>query len=458
MADYFAGYRVAGKQALATFLTLAVFLGGCSGTVPTASAPEPSAAQLHVFGPGLRVGRADAGPASPFLRSGPDGKLVMAWTEKEPGAPAGDAGGTSSGENANNHSHGSTAAAGTRAAFMAISADGGQTWSTPQRVNDRSENVQGDENLPKVAFGNQGKLYTAWSIPGAKGDKMRANIRFAHTDASGQFLPAVTLNEIPDVARFPALELSPDGTVYVAWIDRRVDAPAPRAIYLSRMDAAGKVMHTSTQIGGPSCECCRVVMAFADGGKRVHVAYRGKTDASIRDIVVQTSTDGGNTFGDPVVVSNDGWHIESCPHAGPVMATDAQGNLHITWFTQGSKPDEAGIYYTVSRDGGRTFAPRQLIQAANGPGALRSYLAVGAQGDVYLAWDNFLPGQDQTQIFFRHLAADGKTLSPVQQISQFDGNALRPSVSVSGDHVQVAWTEARGDDSWVVIKTAPIFR
>ena len=48
-----------------------------------------------------------------------------------------------------------------------------------KRVNSVKEAIQGEENGPKVAFGADNRAYVVWSIPGEKGDKTRANIRFA---------------------------------------------------------------------------------------------------------------------------------------------------------------------------------------------------------------------------------------------------------------------------------------
>ena len=68
-----------------------------------------------------------------------------------------------------------------RNALLAWSVDGGKTWSSPVRVNSAVEAVQGEENGPEVAFVDK-KAYVVWSIPGVKGDKTRANIRFAMDD------------------------------------------------------------------------------------------------------------------------------------------------------------------------------------------------------------------------------------------------------------------------------------
>jgi hypothetical protein len=442
------------RKSFLILLLAGLMLAGCGGsTALPGSGGQVSKAPDLTFGPALRPGRAEANPAWPFLRTGPDGRLYLIYTEvdRNAGAPAAaPADGSAAG-----HDH--SAGAGIRAAFLIASGDGGGTWTEPLRVNDQVENVQGDENEPKLAFGQNGQVYAAWSIPNAKGDKMRANIRWAMLDAQGKFTPAVTLNAVPDAARFAAMQTAPDGTLLAAWIDRRLDSPTPRQIYMTRLGPDGKVLTQNAQIADDSCECCRITLAFADGGRTVYIAYRQKTPENIRDIVIRKSTDGGATFGAPVKVSDDGWVIAGCPHAGAVMTTDSRGYVHVIWYTQGRNPDkETGIYYTVSKDGGATFAPRRLIAKAGGPEVLRPYLAVGEQGEVYLAWMNLQAEGEGTQIYFRTLSADGKTLSPVQQLSQAEGNAVWPYVTVSQDRAYVAWTETKGEASWIVLRSAPV--
>jgi hypothetical protein len=72
-------------------------------------------------------------------------------------------------------------------AFLAWSEDAGKAWSTPRRINSEVEAVQGEENGPKIAIGKNNRAYVVWSIPGEKGDKTRANIRFAMDDGKGGF-------------------------------------------------------------------------------------------------------------------------------------------------------------------------------------------------------------------------------------------------------------------------------
>jgi hypothetical protein len=436
------------RKSIAAVLLGALILAGCAGTGPAKSQPPPAGL---TFGPELRPGRPEASPAWPFMRIAPDGRLYLVWTEKDQthgAAPS------TTDNTAHNHNHAPDS--NLRAAYISASMDDGQTWSAPLRINDQPENVQGDENEAKIAFGKDGQLYTAWAIPDPTGNKMKATIRFSMLDQSGQFKPAQSLNEVPNAARFVALQTAPDGTVLAAWIDRRVDSPAPRQIDMTRLSPTGEVLTQNYQVADDSCECCRIMLAFADNGKTVYLSYRQKPANNIRNIVVRKSTDGGATFGAPVVVSDDGWEIAGCPHSGAVMATDARGNLHVIWFTMGRKPAEAGIYYSVSTDGGATFSKRQLVEAANGTGVLRPYLAVSEQGDVYVAWTNYVEGTEQTHIFFRHMPAGATAMSPVQQVSQAEGNAVWPNLAASEEKLYLSWTVQKEDATWVGLRVAPI--
>jgi hypothetical protein len=317
--------------------------------------------------------------------------------------------------------------------------------------------VQGEENGPKVAFDANNRAFVVWSIPGAKGDKTRANIRFAMEAGMVGFTEARTVNEIKDTARFPILESAPDGNLILAWIDRRVDNPKPRQLYLMRLSPEGKALTTSYSVGQGLCECCKLGVAFADRGKTVYIVDRQVDDDQIRNHVVRKSIDGGKTFAAPVVISNDGWQVPSCPHSGPSIGRDSRGKLHVTWFTLGRSEKEAGIYYSVSKDEGTSFAPRRLVHANTAPEILYSTLAVGSDDTVYLAWSN-LDSNNRAQVFLRTVSDDGRSWGLVQQVSNAKGNASRPVLAASKNQLHLAWTETDGEESRVVLRSATMAR
>ena len=63
---------------------------------------------------------------------------------------------------------------------------------------------------------------------------------------------------------------------------------------------------------------------------------------------------------------------------------------------------------------------------------------------------------EQVTDFVRSLAPDGKTWSPIQQISHAKANANRPALALSDHQLQVAWTETDGEQSRVVLKSAAL--
>jgi hypothetical protein len=80
---------------------------------------------------------------------------------------------------------------------------------------------------------------------------------------------------------------------------------------------------------------------------------------------------------------------------------------------------------------------------------------VGNDDRVYLAWSN-LDNDNKAQIYTRILAADGRTWSPVQQLSRAKGNAGRPVLALMKDQLHVAWTETDGEDSRIVLRSAKV--
>jgi hypothetical protein len=437
------------KLRRATLFTFCLALSACSSDLAAPKFVER--ATTLSFGPEQRIGESEKNPAAPFLRFAPDGRLFAVWTEdNEKPWPQGK---ESSGHN---HMGGDRAPSPMRNALLAFSQDGGKTWSPPKRLNNTTEAVQGEENGPKIAFGAANRAYTVWSIPGGKGDKTRANIRFAMEDGKeGGFTPARTLNEVKDAGRFPIIEATPEGNFLIAWIDRRIDNPKPRQLYLMRIGADGKALTKNYPVGEGLCECCKLGIAFADAGKTVYLVDRQVDGDKIRNHVLRKSTDGAATFGAPIEISNDGWQVPSCPHSGPSIGRDRRGWLHVTWFTLGRSEKEAGIYYSVSKDDGKSFEPRRIIHANTAPEILYANLAVGEDNSVYLAWSN-LDSSGRAQIFMRSLASDGKSWSPLQQISNAKGNASRPVLAIHKNQLHVAWTETDGEDSSVVLRNAAV--
>ena len=54
-------------------------------------------------------------------------------------------------------------------------------------------------------------------------------------DGNGGTTPAQTLNEVQGCRTLSDYRICPDGNFLIAWIDRRMDGPKPRQLYLMRL-------------------------------------------------------------------------------------------------------------------------------------------------------------------------------------------------------------------------------
>ncbi len=257
--------------------------------------------------------------------------------------------------------------------YSSVSDDAGVTFGEPVRVND----VDGDarvngEQPPRVAVGPD--IVVAWQTRRTGVSQILAA---RSVDGGRSFQHAATIHSetLTGARGWSSLVLDADGAAHIAWLDGR--NAANKAAPMSP-GAAGAHVHSEpmrqdifqvtlrpdgtreeTSVATNVCFCCKTSIATGPRGS-LYVAWRHIYPTNLRDMAVAASVDGGRTFTAPVRVSEDGWQLDGCPEDGPSIAADAAGILHIVWPTIVDKNDgnRKGIFYSFSRDGGRTFAPR----------------------------------------------------------------------------------------------------
>ena len=85
-------------------------------------------------------------------------------------------------------------------------------------------------------------------------------------------------------------------------------------------------------ITGGVCYCCKTALAVGPDGA-IHAAWRHVYAGNVRDIAFTLSRDGGRTFAPPVRVSDDRWVLDGCPENGPALAVDGHDAVHVVWPT-----------------------------------------------------------------------------------------------------------------------------
>jgi hypothetical protein len=107
-------------------------------------------------------------------------------------------------------------------------------------------------------------------------------------------------------------------------------------LYIASLDGAV----APAAVTGGVCYCCKTAIA-AGANQSLYAAWRHVYPGNIRDIAFTMSRDGGRTFAAPVRVSEDKWSIEGCPDDGPAMAIDAGSRIHVVWPTLVTEPRTA---------------------------------------------------------------------------------------------------------------------
>jgi hypothetical protein len=341
--------------------------------------------------------------------------------------------------------------------YLAISNDGGATFSPPRRVND----IDGDagatnEQPPRVVFSGSSAARTLtviWSKrdPGPQQTR-RDVIRMSRsTDGGRTFAPATFAHnpQFSGARGWESLAAGSDGTAHAVWLDGRDAArkmaetaahsgtahkgQPPQDIYHATIAANGRISERVIATG--VCFCCKTAVAV-DAGGAVYAAWRHIFPGSMRDIAFAKSTDGGRSFDPLVRVSEDKWELNGCPEDGPTLAVDQAGVIHIAWATvvNDGEPQKA-LFYANSRDG-RTFSPRARLPVTAGSTPGHPQLTLGPDGGAAIVWDEVVAGM--RRVSFARVSRAGVFASP--QILSGDESASNPVIVRAQGNVLVAWT------------------
>ena len=343
--------------------------------------------------------------------------------------------------------------------YLAMSSDGGATFSAPHRVNDKDgEAGATNEQPPRVVISGSGTaptLTVVWSKrdPGPQ-ETRRDIIRMSRsTDGGRTFTPARFIHDPAFIGArgWESLTVGADGVVHAVWLDGR-DADQkiaesakhtgtvpkgqpPQAIYHGTLSANGQVVESL--VAADVCFCCKTAVAVDTRGG-VYAAWRHIFPGSMRDIAFATSTDGGHHFTPFVRVSDDKWELNGCPEDGPSIAVDQSRTIHIAWATvvNEGEPRKA-LFYATSRDG-KTFSPRARVPAAVAATPSHAQLTLTPDGGAAIVWDETINGQ--RRISFTRVSRTG-VFRPPQILSGGDESASYPVIArAAAGSLIVGWT------------------
>jgi hypothetical protein len=362
---------------------------------------------------------------------------------------------------------GATTEAGATDVYLAISGDGGRTFSQPVRVSDERQASLGAEQPPRVALvprvGRDPEVVVMWTAKSKDGSRLLIS-RSLDGGTSFTRPSPIPGSEAAGNRGWESTAVDRRGHVVAIWLDHREMASSGRAsmhheghghasgdapkadgavraqsskLYFATLDGAS----SSRAIVGGVCYCCKTAVATGPNGA-IYAAWRHVYPGNLRDIAFTTSRDDGQTFTTPMRVSNDGWILDGCPENGPALAVGADDVVHVLWPTlvAGATSDEEptlALFHATSESGG-TFSARDRIAIEGTP--RHPQLTATARGLV-AAWDEQTASGSPHVVLARLTSSGAGPARVSREIVSGSARAQTPAIAGTSEGVVIAWAE-----------------
>jgi hypothetical protein len=337
---------------------------------------------------------------------------------------------------------------------VTVSSDWGDSFEPIVPISEPGAGVSSHgENSPSLAI-NGIEFYALWEQNNPAGE---TDLMFARSLRFGRKFDKpvrVTDKTTPGGAAFSFLAVASNGDLYAAWLDFRDPqhtAPGTAHVYLTKSIDKGATWSKNLPVANNVCPCCRPFIAFGANGE-IFVAWRNVDAGDVRDMMLAVSSDSSASFSKPVLIANDNWKINGCPHTGPQLVVKGK-RLYAAWHSEGHGAN-AGIHVAWSDDNGKTFSKSVIASGAvndtNHPA-----LSLSEDGRLLLVFQGREPAEKEgwgpVRAFLTEIFDDGAVSAP-SVIPGSKKTAQFPAV-VAGTvgRVFVAWTEATDKGAQVML-------
>ena len=353
----------------------------------------------------VSIGLECANAATPFLDA--DGSLFLAWT----------AGGVVS---------------------VAKSQDLGKSFAQAVVVAEHGKSLDaGGDARPQVVADKSGNVFIAYAF--FKDSNWNAQVNMVRSvDGGKTFGQPQSIVSDASSQRFPSLAITPGGSLFLSWIDKRLVAAAKNngekrlggSIAYAFSNDFGKTFQPEKIANENSCECCRIGAA-ADLKGGVAIIYRAIFPGGVRDHAIQRISE--SNLGKIHRVSHDEWKTDACPHHGPSITISQSGKIHTAWFTQGKA--RQGVFYASSNNDRLNFSSPMRLGGADDNISRPYLLAIGKS--VWLVWKSF--DGEKNSIYLRRSDDEGVTWTSPQVVVSAGGYSDHPLLVRQNDEVFLSW-------------------
>lgn len=321
---------------------------------------------------------------------------------------------------------------------------GDGAWGEPATIASSESFFVNWADFPSITAARDGSLWAHWLQRSGEGT-YAYGVRVAHSADGSSWSEPWTPHEddSPVEHGFVSTTVSAGGVGF-AWLDGRRYADGPDGTPGTKeMTLRYRSVGTDGSPGpevlldGRVCDCCQTASAMTDNGPVV--VYRNRSDEEIRDIYMVRLVDGEWTDGVPV--HDDGWEIAGCPVNGPAVAARGLA-VAVAWF---AAPEDVGrVKVAFSSDGGASFGSPVVVDDGTPSG--RVDVTMLEDGSAVVSWLE-RTGGDRAEVRLRRVTPDGSASASASLTTSSSARAsgFPRMARLSDDELLLAWTDVSGD-------------
>ena len=302
---------------------------------------------------------------------------------------------------------------GTQKSFTRGVTDGGATFSPTINIS----NNAGQSARPAIAISGN-NVYVVWD------DNTPGNFDIFYrrsTDGGSMFTePIKNLSSNTGIS-FQSKIATSGGNVHVVWQD---ETPGNGDILYRRSTDDGSTFPNI--IKNLSSNAAQSINpAVAVSGNNVHVIWADRTPGNF-DIFYRRSPDGGQTF--PNVIKNLSSNANES--TDPAIAVSGS-NIYVVWDGLTTE-EESDIFYRRSTDGGDSFT-EPIKNLSSSPGTISSEPAISlSSNNIYVVWSDRPLTIANSEILYRTSSDNGATFpSLLTNLSVNAGESRVPAIDSS---------------------------
>lgn len=332
------------------------------------------------------------------------------------------------------------------------------TWTEPRTISEGENWFVNWADFPSVIALSDDSLAAHWLVKsGGATYAYNVNIALSNDGGNTWSKPIVPhLDNTQTEHGFVSLVPLNDGRLGAIWLDGRnmkdmkddhnEDKPLPVSMTLryATIDGSGNISDDA-QLDERVCECCQTSAAVTSDG--VFAVYRDRSQNEVRDIYSVRQAAGA--WVSPKTVHADNWEINGCPVNGPSVAAEGR-NVVVAWYTgTGGAPH---VKVAFSTDAGATFG--SPIQVDDGETQGRVDVLLLPDNSALVCWLSGTPEGGEIKV--RRVETNG-FLGPPAVIAKTDISRSSgfPRMARLGNEVHFAWTEF-GKPSRIRMATADV--